>query len=418
MQDGDLLFIGMCDISGLVRGKTVPARERESRFRQGIGWTPTSVMISTLGPIWDSPFGTAGDLALIPDPTTEVTLPGGESGPTQTWVLGSLHTPDGRPWECCPRQGLVQAIADLEAAGLTLRVGFEHEFHYSGGGSFPGSPYSLRALREQDGFGAELVSLLSCNGLEPDTFLAEYGDRQFEATLAPAPTLVAADRAVLLRELARSCAHNHGERVSFSPMPQPDGAGNGFHTHFSLWDLQGRPLTAGDDADLGLSVVMQSFCAGIQSQMAALCGLVAPTPVSYLRLTPNRWAPTVADIARQERGAALRICPTFAGGASRDRQSNVEFRIPDGAANPYLVLTGLIRSGLYGLQQGLVPRPDSAPPLPTSLEEALTALELSPLGQVLAPTLLDAYLRAKRAEAKANRDLEPQPLCDLYRRIF
>jgi glutamine synthetase len=163
---------------------------------------------------------------------------------------------------------------------------------------------------------------------------------------------------------------------------------------------------------------MQAFCAGIQSQMAALCGLVAPTPVSYLRLTPNRWAPTVADIARQERGAALRICPTFAGGASRDRQSNVEFRIPDGAANPYLVLTGLIRAGLYGLQQGLIPRPDSAPPLPTSLEEALTALELSPLGQSLAPMLLDAYLRAKRAEATANCDLAPQPLCDLYRRIF
>ncbi len=418
MQHDDLLFIGMCDISGHVRGKTVPARERDNRLRQGIGWTPTSVMISTLGPIWDSPFGTAGDLALIPDPSTEVSLPTAPDGTTQHWMLGGLHHPDGRPWDCCPRQALTQAIADLEAAGLTLRVGFEHEFHYSGGGSFPGSPYSLRALREQDGFGSALVGLLSRNGLEPDTFLAEYGDRQFETTLAPAPPLQAADRAVLLRELARSCAHACGERVSFSPMPHPDGAGNGFHTHFSLWDRQGNPLTAGDDPHLGLSRMMGAFCAGIQSQMAALCALVAPTPVSYLRLTPNRWAPTMADIARQERGAALRICPVFAGGSRHELQSNVEFRIPDGAANPYLVLTGLIRAGLYGLQQELIPALDQAPALPTSLTAALDALEASPLANHLAPRLLEAYLRAKRAEAEANRDLDPHDLCDRYRNVF
>ena len=59
--------------------------------------------------------------------------------------------------------------------------------------------------------------------------------------------------------------------------------------------------------------------------MPAICAVTAPSPVSYLRLVPNRWAPTLIDLVRQDRGACLRICPVFAADTPEEtaRQFNI-----------------------------------------------------------------------------------------------
>ena len=57
----ELVFVATCDISGLVRGKGFPARELPARLKKGVGWTGSNLMMSPQGPIWDTPFGTAGD---------------------------------------------------------------------------------------------------------------------------------------------------------------------------------------------------------------------------------------------------------------------------------------------------------------------------------------------------------------------
>ena len=89
----------------------------------------------------------------------------------------------------------------------------------------PGHAYSLGAWRRQGGFGESLVAALRAAGLKPDSFLPEYGPRQYELTIAPQPALKAADQAVIARELARATAFRLGHRVSFSPMPVADGVG-------------------------------------------------------------------------------------------------------------------------------------------------------------------------------------------------
>ncbi len=68
----ELIFVATCDISGHARGKGFPARELEARRRKGVGWTHSNLMMSAFGPIWDTPFGTAGDLMIVPDPAAEV----------------------------------------------------------------------------------------------------------------------------------------------------------------------------------------------------------------------------------------------------------------------------------------------------------------------------------------------------------
>ena len=76
-------------------------------------------------------------------------------------------------------------------------------------------------------------------GVIPDSFLAEFGKSQYEVTSAPSFGLRAADDAVITRQLAQAVAFRLDHRVSFCPIPEPNGTGNGTHIHFSFRDAAG-----------------------------------------------------------------------------------------------------------------------------------------------------------------------------------
>jgi glutamine synthetase len=420
----ELVFVATCDISGHVRGKGFPARELPARLKRGIGWTGSNLMMSPAGPIWDTPFGTAGDFMIVPDPSAEVRVDFGDGSAVEHFFLGDICTTDGKPWECCPRDFLRRAVRELEEQeGLHLAVAFEQEFIYTGTDERPGDAYALGAFRRQGNFGEAFIAALRAAGTVPDSFLAEYGPRQFEVTVAPQPASTAADHAVITREMARAAAHRLGHRAVFSPKPDPEGVGSGVHIHMSLWDAAGGPATYHAGETMDLSKPAQHFCAGILHHMPAICAVTAPSPVSYLRLVPNRWAPTVIDILRQDRGACLRICPVFAAAQPDEvaRQFNVEFRACDAAASPYLALGAVMFAGADGIRRSLqLPGPAAAPPsLPPTLSVALDQLSKSEAAlSWFGPTHLDAYLRFKRVEAEKIAGLSPAELCAHYAEIY
>ena len=107
----ELVFVATCDISGHVRGKGFPARELHARRRKGIGWTHSNLMMSAFGPIWDTPFGTAGDLMIVPDRTAEVRVDFGDGSAPSISSWATSATPTATPWECCPREFLRRALA-------------------------------------------------------------------------------------------------------------------------------------------------------------------------------------------------------------------------------------------------------------------------------------------------------------------
>jgi glutamine synthetase len=157
--------------------------------------------------------------------------------------------------------------------------------------------------------------------------------------------------------------------------------------------------------------------------MPAICAVTAPSPVSYLRLVPNRWAPTAIDLVRQDRGACLRVCPVFAAETPGEtaRQFNLEFRASDAAASPYLALGAIIFAGADGIRRSLpLPGPAAAPPsLPSSLGAALDHLAASEAAlRWFGATHLDAYLRFKRVEAEKVADLSEPELCAHYAEIY
>jgi glutamine synthetase len=420
----ELVFVATCDISGLVRGKGFPARELPGRLKKGVGWTGSNLMMSPFGPIWDTPFGTAGDLMIVPDPAVEVRVDFADGSTIEHFFLGDICTTDGAYWECCPRDFLRRAVKELdEAANLRLNAAFEQEFVYTGTADRPGDAYALAAFRRQGTFGESFIAALRAAGVVPDTFLAEYGARQFEVTVMPQPALTAADHAVITREMARAAAHRLGHRVSFSPKPDPDLVGNGVHIHMSLVDPAGRPATHAPGEPMELSKSAQHFFAGVLHHMPSICAITAPSPVSYLRLTPNAWAPTVIDLVRQDRGASLRICPVFAAATPEEtaHQFHVEFRTSDAAASPYLALGAVIFAGADGIRRELgLPTQDGAPPpLPHSLPEALDRLAASKtVGGWFGATHLDAYLRFKRVEAEKVAELSPAELCARYAEVY
>jgi glutamine synthetase len=420
----ELIFVATCDISGLTRGKGFPARELPLRLKKGVGWTGSNLMMSPFGPIWDTPFGTAGDFMIVPDPVGEVRVDFTDGSAVEHFFLGDICNIDGSAWECCPRDFLRRAVRQLEeVASLHLIAAFEQEFFYTGTSDRPGDAYALGAFRRQNTFGENFIAALRAAGVVPDTFLAEYGPRQFEVTVMPQPALTAADHAVVTREMARAAAHRLGHRVIFSPKPDPDFVGNGVHIHMSLVDAAGRPATHSPGERLDLSKPAQHFFAGVLHHMPAICAITAPSPVSYLRLVPNTWAPTVIDVLRQDRGASLRVCPIFAAETPDEvtRQFHVEFRVTDAAASPYLALGAVIFAGADGIRRAL-PLPatsGTSAMLPRSLPEALDRLAASEtVAGWFGPTHFDAYLRFKRVEAEKMAGLPHPELCARYAEVY
>jgi glutamine synthetase len=415
-----IVMVCTCEIAGRVRGKGFPLKELPSRFERGVGWVPTNTMISAFGPIYATPFGTTGDLILVPDGEVEVNVDFGDGSAPEHFFLGDIRNIDSSPWECCPREFLRRSLAALqEAAGLTLLAAFEHEFVYTGVEEVPGSPYSLDAYRRQGIFGEALVAALRLAGIEPESFLPEYGARQYEITCGPATGVRVADHAVILREITRATAARLGHRAIFAPILDPAGVGNGLHIHFSFRDANKLPCMHDRAGEFGLAPVARQFVGGVMHHLPALCAVTAPSTVSYFRMRPNRWAPTHATLAIQDRGAAVRIPPLIATGVPAAGEFNVEYRPADAAASPYLALGAMVWAGVDGIRKRMALPEREGAPLPNSLDAALDALEATAAAKEwFGTTYLEAYLMHKRAEARSMDGLDEGAQCARYAQIY
>jgi glutamine synthetase len=400
----DLIFVATCDLAGLVRGKAFPAADIARRMRHGVGFTHSNIMMSAFGPIYATPFGTEGDLMLVPDEATKVQV-AFDQGPSERFFLADLRTTDGEYWECCPRHFLRRALDALHAAaGLRLRAAFEQEFVYTGVEDRPGSTYTLDLFRRQGSFGEVLIGAIRQAGVTPDSFLPEYGPRQFEVTVAPTFGIRAADEAAIVREMARAVAWRFGSRAILAPMLHPRGIGNGTHIHFSLCDESGLPATHDPAGAYGLSPVAAHFAAGILHHMPALAAVTAPSVASYFRLTPDRWAPTWTNLGERDRGASLRICPTFAPADASDAASqfNLEYRVCDAAASPYMALGALVNAGADGIRRKL-----ALPPPPTKSFWAMNDTERADAGVRRLPQCLDQAIDILEATPQVLSALVP-----------
>lgn len=384
------MMVACCgDLSGKVRGKAFPISQFDKRLKRGVGWTPTNVQITCFDAIADSPFGSLGDLVLIPDPSTRVSIDSEPGAPNENFVLGNIRYTDGRPWEFCTRSILESALARMKrVSGVTLYGAFEHEFQIKHLAGEIGKAFTLAGFQEERHFCEAVIAAMRAAGVTPDTILKEFGSGQFEVTMGPQTGVTIADHSLITREIVGIVARELGHDPTFTPIRDPASVGNGVHVHLSMLDDEGNPLTHDPHGKHELSTVAGQFVAGILKYLDSIVAVTAPSVVSYLRLTPHRWSAAFNNLGVRDREASVRICPVSdMSDIARASQFNFEFRAADAAANPHLALAAIVHAGVQGIEEGLT--------VPEATQEDLSLLDLEALtarGYVRLPQTLEAAL--------------------------
>ena len=151
--------------------------------------------------------------------------------------------------------------------------------------------------------------------------------------------------------------------------------------------------------ELGMSETARHWLAGILAHVPALEALCAPTESCYTR--HGAWAPAKADWGLDDRMRCVRVQSSPELGYN----CFMELRLPSAAANPYLIVAGMVAAGLDGLKRKLplAPKADpTATAVPLSLAESLAALEADEyMVQALGSTLIRWFGIVKRAEMAA-----------------
>lgn len=432
-----LVIAATSDLAGKIRGKAFPLSDLENRLKKGVGWCPTNVMITCFDTIGDTPYGALGDLLLIPDPATNVELDFQDGGPVERLMLSDITDLNGTPWGLCTRSILKAALDRLNAVGgISLLSAFEHEFQFKTGDDMPGEAYTLAGFTDRRVFGETLMAALETCGLEPDTFMTEFGPKQYEATITPAHGVSSADNAAILREVTRMTAKRLGEEVTFTPIRDPNSVGNGVHIHMSFLDEAGNPTTYDENGVGGMSSLTGSFIAGVLKYLDSIIAITAPSDISYLRLTPHRWSAAYNNLGFQDREASVRICPVTASDpTSIAHQYNFEYRAADATASPHLALAAILHAGAQGIEDAL--------PAPSVTQEDLAALpagELKKRGLVRLPETLDeallrfennktvrswfpddfatVYIAHKRGELAYLHDQDTAARCAAYEEVY
>ena len=435
MSPGDLAALVCCDLGAIVRGRSVLAEQLPETLAGGVGWVPANSALTPLGPLAEpNPFGSTGDLRLLPDSDTHVRADAAAG--VFELVLCDIVEIDGAPWSCCPRTFLREALAELEQElGARVLASFEHEFQLPEE-SPSALPFSLEAQRRVEPFPSLVMLALSEAGVGPERIFAEFASHQFEIPLAPAEGLASADHAVVLRELVREVARGLGSRATFTPLLDPSEAGNGVHIHLSLLDERGSPLFYDPAQPAALSELGQRFAAGVLRHARALTALCAPSPVSGERLKPHHWSAGAVSLSPQNREALLRIPPlSTLGGQEPAAQLRLEYRGADASANPYLALGAILRAGLAGVREQLpapamlTQDPATLAPeqaerhgvgaLPVDLADALDALAADErVRGWLSPLMYEAYVSLKQAELAAVAGLQLADRCRRYAAVY
>jgi len=405
------------DNAGIARVKAVPVQRLGHAVAWGIGASPVFDVFCVDDSITSGRLtgGPAGDLRLYPDLDRLTPL---AAQPGWAWAPADRRTQEGEAYAGCQRTFARTMVKRARADGLELRAAFEIEWFLGRPDATPacqGPAYGMTRVVELAGYVDDLLAALEAQQVPVDQFHPEYAPGQLELSMAPTDPVTAADRAVLVRQTIRAVSQSYGYQVSFAPVVVAGLVGNGGHLHFSPW-LNGRNLLSGGGGRYGLTPPGESVLAALLDRLPALCAIGAPSPASYLRLVPQRWAGPWRCWGRENREAALRLITgaVTGAGSERDWAANAELKCFDPAANPYLLMGAVTAVAAASVNAGLtlppevpgdpalLPPADQPARLPESLPEALDALLAD---DVLAPALGEVLLDAFSAVRRAEQDL-------------
>ncbi len=414
IEERDIRFVRLwfTDVLGFLKSVAVAPAELEAAFAEGIGFDGSA--IEGFARVYES------DMLAKPDPQTFQVLPWRSEAPGAARMFCDILMPDGTPSYADPRFVLKRTLARAADLGFSFYTHpevefflFEKSFGLDGvpipidhGGYFDHTPHGVG-----HDFRRQAITMLESMGISVEFSHHEGAPGQQEIDLRYADALTTADNLMTFRLVMKEVALEQGVYASFMPKPFTDHPGSGMHTHLSLFEGD-RNAFYEPGADYQLSKVGRSFIAGLLRHAAEITAVTNQWVNSYKRLSGGGEAPSYICWGHNNRSALVRV-PMYK--PTKGQSTRIEIRSPDSACNPYLAYALLLAAGLRGIEQGYE-LPEGAEddvwsltdserralginPLPTSLEDAIKAMEASELvAETLGEHVFDFFLRNKRAE--------------------
>lgn len=402
-------MVSFTDLFGGQRAKLVPAQAIAEMQEDGAGFAGFATYLD-MTPAHP-------DMLAVPDASSVIQLPW---KPEVAWVAANCVM-EGKDVAQAPRNVLRKLIDQAADQGLHVKTGIEAEFFLlTPQGDQISDPfdtaakpcYDQQAVMRRYEVIREICDYMLELGWGPYQNDHEDANGQFEMNWEFDDALKTADRHSFFKFMAKSVAEKHGLRATFMPKPIEGLTGNGCHAHISVWDGAGSAaktnVFADDAMDLGLSQSGRHFLGGIMKHASALAAITNPTVNSYKRINAPRtmsgatWAPNTVTWTSNNRTHMVRV-----PGPGR-----FELRLPDGAANPYLLQAVIIAAGLDGLSTNADPgkrydidmyaeghKVRGAPRLPLNLLDALREFNKNKgLKSMLGDEFSAAYLKLKHQE--------------------
>jgi glutamine synthetase type III len=398
-------LISYVDLFGALRAKLVPAAAIDGMAKNGAGFAGFAS--------WLDLTPADPDVFAIPDPDSLIQLPWKKE---VGWLAADAWL-NGKPVAHAPRNVLKRVIAKAAEQGYAMKTGVECEFFLltpdgralSDAADTATKPcYDQSALMRRYDVITEICDAMLELGWGAYQNDHEDANGQFEMNWNYADALVTADRQAFFKYMVKAIAEKHGLRATFMPKPFINLTGSGAHFHVSLWKGSDNVFEDTNDPH-GLSKLGYNFIGGVMASAAELCAISNPTVNSYKRINAPvttsgaTWSPNTITYAGNNRTHMIRI----------PEGGRFEFRLADGATNPYLLPAAMLAAGLDGIARGVDPgkpleidmyteghkAPKNTKRLPLNMLDALRLTENSKLlRRDLGDEFVDSYVKLRTRE--------------------
>ncbi len=435
-NDVEMITFLYCDNGGIIRGKSTHISTLEYRIRSGIGLSvamPAMTSNDTLQTVIN--MGPVGEIRLIPDINTFTILP---YAPKWAVMMSNMYAHNRKKWGPCSRSYLQRMIKKATEMDLNIKSAFEPEWYLAIKNEVDNyipcdrrPCFSTLGMMEPRKTIEEIIAALQKQGIQIQQYYPELGDGQQEISISYSDALTSADNQILYRETVRNIAWRNGYLASFAPKPFKDQAGSGCHIHLSIWDSGRNNIFFSRQSKCYLSDLALYFVSGVLNHLPGLMALTCPSVNSYRRLKPNSWSSSHICYGYDNREAAIRIPST--NWDDEMNSVNIEIKVPDSSANPYIALGGIIAAGLHGISEGKKPseellldiNPSIIPDdekehrglmrLPTSLNESVEELSNDDiLKNSMGPDLFTSYVAVRMGEIKSHENVSEDEECNLH----
>jgi len=439
------------DLIGNFHHITLPIKNFDEIKKNGVGFDSSSC------PGFKSIEG--GDMVLMIDEETMYEEPFAEE-PTLSFFCNIKEADTKKDYERDPRGVALRAANYLKNQGIGDKILFGPEFEFyifdrvsikntenisqfgiesyeanmsigddevNESGEFLHKKEGYHAIPPKDTFfklRQEISKIIMEYGIDLIYHHHEVGAGQNEIEIKRYPLVKTGDNIQIIKYFIKMISYQLNMSATFMPKPMLNMPGTGMHYHQHIFKT-GRNIFYGKEYG-GLSKLAEYYIAGLLSHSGAILAFTNPSTNSYKRLVPGFEAPVKLFYSIANRSSAIRI-PKY---ATSEGEKRIEFRPPDGTANPYLACSAMLMAGIDGIKNKISLKENNFGPFdiniehtdkkvlekikscPTSLLEALDELKNDNgfliKGDVFSKSMIEAYIEYKKKEA-LDMNKRPHP---------